>query len=83
MRNRANEFISKIKETKEEEPAETKVVEKRAYATHEPVHKSLEEAMCAAVACSKRLPTTAGAKGCRACAGEFFERIRQRKARGM
>ena len=53
----------------------------RTYETHEPVHESLEKALEAAIACSKCLPTKAGTKGCRACMGDNFEAIRQRKAR--
>ena len=89
MRLRANEFIAKIKDAKlgpvkkgpvkkTEAKAESKV-----YATHELVHASFEEAKFAAIACTKCSPTMAGTKGCRACVGEHFEAIRQRKARGM
>ena len=56
--------------------------ESKVYATHEPVHASLEEAKFAAIACTKCVPTVKGTKGCRSCMGEFFEAIRQRKARG-
>ena len=85
MRNRANDFISKIKDTKKVAPVEAKDSSEapmKSYPTHEPVHENLEAALLAASLCSKRLPTKAGTKGCRACVGEFFETIRQRKARG-
>jgi len=75
MQNRANEFISKIcSEDCSEAPS-------KSYPTYEPVHGTLEEALFAASLCTKCLPAKAGTKGCRACMGEFFETIRQRKAR--
>ena len=84
MRIRANEFISKIKDSRKEAPVEAKgdKAPTKSYPTHEPVHETLEEALFAASVCSKCLPTKAGTKGCRACVGEFFETIRQRKSKG-
>jgi len=55
--------------------------EGKVYATHELVHASLEEAMFAAIACTKCVPSAKGIKGCRSCMGELFETIRQRKGR--
>ena len=83
MRNRANEFICKIKHG-EKESVEKKKPEdaSKHYETHEPVHASFEEAQHAALVCPKCLPTKAGTKGCRACMGDDFEVIRQRKSRG-
>ena len=67
----------------------TKMLEKldpeaprKSYPTHELVHENTEAALLAGSLCSKCLPTKAGAKGYRACVGEFFDTIRQRKARG-
>ena len=51
----------------------------RARLQIEPVFASLEEALEAAQACKKCLPTKYGTKGCRACMGEFFEQIRQKR----
>ncbi|MBM4179834.1 MAG: hypothetical protein FJ211_10980 [Ignavibacteria bacterium] len=88
MRSTANEFISKIKDadlkkaTKVPDKKKGAKAEGKVYATHEPVHASLEEAMFAALACTKCVPTKNGSKGCRTCMGEHFETIRQRKARG-
>ena len=84
MRNRANEFIAKIKDSKKDAPVEAKggKAPSKSYLTHEPVHETLEEALFAASVCTKCLPTKAGTKGCRACMGEHFEAIRQRKSKG-
>jgi hypothetical protein len=84
MRNRANEFIAKIKDSKKDAPVEAKgdKAPSKSYPTHEPVHETLEEALFAATVCTKCLPTKAGTKGCRACMGEHFEAIRQRKSKG-
>ena len=82
MRSRTNEFISKIKHVKGVGKMDETKAAPRTHETHEPAHESLEKALEAAIACSKCLPTKAGAKGCRACVGDHFEAIRQRKARG-
>jgi hypothetical protein len=83
MKNRTNEFIAKLKEAKEPK-LESKTAAKEATArkTHEPTHASFEAALAAAWSCTKCLPTKAATKGCRACMGEHFESIRQRKAKG-
>jgi hypothetical protein len=84
FRTRANEFIDKIKTAKEHQAVVD--VDKQRMAprpTHEPEHGSLEDALEAALLCSKCLPTKAGTKGCRVCMGEYFEHIRQRRARGL
>ena len=84
MRNRANEFIMKIKESKMVAPVEAKgdTAPSKSYLTHEPAHETLEEALFAVSVCTKCLPTKAGTKGCRVCMGDFFEAIRQRKSKG-
>ena len=83
IRNRANEFICKIKHG-EKKPVEKKKPEDESkhYETHELAHASFEEAQHAALVCPKCLPTKAGTKGCRACMGDHFEVIRQRKSKG-
>ena len=55
--------------------------EARARVQIEPVFASLEEALEAAKACKKRLPTKFGAKGRRACMGEHFEQLRLKRPR--
>ena len=55
--------------------------EARARVQIEPVFASLEEALEAAKACKKCLPTKFGTKGCRACMGEHFEQIRLKRPR--
>ena len=50
--------------------------EERARKQVEPVFATFEEALEAAKACKKCLPTKFGTKGCRACMGEWFEQIR-------
>lgn len=86
MRTRTNEFISKLTEAKgprtDGEAASKESKLEGPSKTHEPVHTSFEAALAAAWSCSKCLPTKAGTKGCRACMGEHFEGIRQRKAKG-
>ena len=56
----------KIKDSKKDAPVEAKgdKAPSKSYPTHEPVHKTLEEAMFAASVCTKRSPTEAGTKGC-------------------
>ena len=44
----------------------------------EPVHATFEDAQAAAENCKKCFRTKRGTKGCRACMGEHFERIRWR-----
>jgi hypothetical protein len=83
MRNRANEFMCKIKDVKKVPIEKKPEAASKHYETHEPVHASFEDAQVAATACSKCLPTKAGTKGCRACMGDYFELIRQRKSRSM
>ena len=83
MRNRANEFMCKIKDVKKVPVEKKPEAASKHYETHEPVHASFENAQVAATACSKCLPTKAGTKGCRACMGDYFELIRQRKSRSM
>ena len=85
MRTRANEFIEKIKavgKPAEPKPVPELKVSKGPRPTHEPEHPSFEAALEAGLLCTKCIPTKAGTKGCRACMGEFFEQIRQRKTRG-
>ena len=48
----------------------------RARKQVEPVFETLEQALEAAKACKKCLPTKFGTKGCRTCMGEHFEEIR-------
>ena len=43
--------------------------------------KAFEEAEAGAFLCTKCLPTRTGAKGCRACMGEWFEQVRSRKTK--
>ena len=47
----------------------------------EPVFETLEQALEAAQKCTKCLPTKSCTKGCRACMGEWFEDIRQKRAK--
>ena len=82
MRSRTNEFISKIKDVKGVGKKDETKAGPRTYETHELARDSFEKALEAAIACSKWLPTKAGTKVCRACMGDRFETIRQRKARG-
>ena len=62
MRNRANEFIMKIKESKKVAPVEAKgdTAPSKSYLTHEPAHATPEEALFAAGVCAECLPTKAG-----------------------
>ena len=90
MVSRANEFIGKLKQARVKSSEAKAKAEAKAQATAkararelarkpvEPVFASLEEALVAAQACTKCLPTRLGSKGCRACMGEFFEHIRQK-----
>ena len=82
MRSRTNEFISKIKDVKGVGKKDETKAAPRRYETHELARDSFEKVLEAAIACSKCLPTKAGTKGCRACMGDHFEAIRQRKAKG-
>jgi hypothetical protein len=85
MRARTNEFIVKVKDAKavkDDATVAKKEGPSKEYETHEPVHETFEAALLAAWSCTKCMPTKAGTKGCRACMGEHFEGIRQRKARG-
>ena len=84
MTARANEFMAKIKSAGGvKEKAEDKSEKlHREYKTVEPDHDTFEKALEAAVTCTKCVFTKAGTKGCRACMGEHFESIRQRRSRG-
>ena len=67
----------------EKEKAEDKSEKlRKEYKSVEPEHSSFEKALDAAITCTKRVFTKAGPKGCRACMGEHFESIRQRRSRG-
>ena len=82
MRSRANDFISKIKDVKGVGKMDETKAAPPTHETHEPAHDSFEKALEVATACSKCLLTKAGTKGCRACMGDHFEVIRQRKSKG-
>ena len=79
---RGNEFIDKIKAAAPKPKAEPKPKAKpepKPRKIVEPTYDTLEKALEAAKKCSKCLPTKAGTKGCRACMGEWFEEIRQKR----
>ena len=85
MRARTNKFIVKVKDgkaVKDDATVAKKEGPAKEYESHEPEHETLEAALRAAWSCTKCMPTKAGTKGCRACVGDHFEGIRQRKARG-
>ena len=80
---RGNEFIKKIKDAGIKPKAKAKPEAKapakpKVYKSVEPVFETLEQALKAALTCTKCLPTKHGTKGCRACMGECFEQIRQK-----
>ena len=78
---RGNDFIARVKAAgiKPTAKAESKPESKlKVYKSVEPVFETFEQALTAATACSKCLPTKFGTKGCRACMGEWFEQIRQK-----
>ncbi len=80
---RGNEFIEKIKESGAKPKAAPKPKPEKPKASSkssvEPKFETLEKALEAAHACSKCIATKFGTKGCRACMGELFEEIRQKK----
>jgi hypothetical protein len=84
MTARTNEFMAKIKSAggvKEKAEDKSEKLHKE-YKSVEPDHDTFEKALEAAITCTKCVFTKAGTKGCRACMGEHFESIRQRRSRG-
>jgi hypothetical protein len=81
IQGRLNEFILKLKPPATPDPkAKAKA---KAQAKAQPVaHASLEEALQAALGCSKCRTTKLGQKGCQKCMGDWFHQIRKHKAIG-
>jgi len=85
---RANDFIERLKgargpasgEAKAKAKAKAKATAQVERVQIEPTFGALDEALEAAWACTKCLPTKNMTNGCRACMGEWFEEIRQRGA---
>jgi hypothetical protein len=79
---RGNAFIDNIKAAAPKPKAEPKPKAKpepKPRKVVEPTYDTLEKAFEAAKKCSKCMPTKAGAKGCRACMGDWLEEIRQKR----
>ena len=84
MMARGNEFIQKVKAAAPKAKAAPKPKpqpEPKPRPQVEPTFETLEQALEAAKECKKCLATRAGTKGCRACMGEWFEEIRQKRVR--